>query len=143
MLRMTHFSRACCGAGEDQLAYSLQWLAMPRLVGDVTSARVSGSTAIVVPPRMTWYPATALDSTTKRPTLRLEHAFSTTVLGADTLAAVAELPPRAVYLALPNGDAARGLELVRQWYDIGEEWTARRGPYTLRAHALTLRVPRP
>jgi hypothetical protein len=142
MLRMTHFTSECCGAGQDQLAYSLEFTNLAALLGDITSTAVDTSTAIVVPPRMTWQTVNALDSMTRRPTLRVARAFRPAVLGADSLAKVGELPRRAVYVALPNGDIDRGLALVQAWYNAGPEETVRRGRYAMSFRRLTLRPER-
>jgi hypothetical protein len=85
MLRMTHFTRECCGAGQDQLAYNLQFTALSALLGDITASVVDDSTAIIVPPRMTWHTVDDVDATTRRPTLRRGRTFTPPVFGADTL----------------------------------------------------------
>jgi hypothetical protein len=143
MLRMTHFTRECCGAGQDQLAYSLQFTALSALLGDITARAVDDSTSIIVPPRMTWQSVGALDSTTRRPTLRRGHTFTPPVFGADTLRLLDAPPRRAVYVGLPNGDVERGLALLRQWYDVGRPTVARRGGYSMPFYRLALRASPP
>jgi hypothetical protein len=141
MLRMTSITRECCGAGQDQLAYSLQFTALSALLGDITSAEVHDSIAIVVPARLTWQTVNALDSASRRPTLEVEHAFTPAVLGADTLNMVAALPEQALYVAMPNGDVDRALSLVRASYDVGPPMVARRGSYSVAFYPLVRRPP--
>jgi hypothetical protein len=143
MLLMTSVTRECCGAGQDQLAYSLEFTALSGLLGDVTSAEVRDSIAIVVPPRVTWQLAGALDSASHRPTIALERAFIPLVLGADTLTRVSSLPRQAVYVGLPNGDVDKGKMLVDAWYDTGPPMFVRRGGYAVPYYRLARRAAPP
>jgi hypothetical protein len=143
MLRMTRLTRECCGAGQDQLANSLQFSVLSDLTSDLTSTLVDDSTTIIVPPRMTWEPVGRLDSRTRRRTLRTSGSFAPAVVGADSLAKLDELPRNAVYLALPNGDVAAGMNLLEAWYEAGPAVTARRGGYSMTGYRLAPRRIRP
>jgi hypothetical protein len=143
MLRMTRLTRECCGAGQDQLAYSLEFSVLSDLTSEVTQRVVTDSTAIIVPPRMVWQPVGRVDRLSRRRTLALERSITPPVLGADSLSRTPDVPALAIYLALPNGDVAGGRKLLQPWYEIGDSIKVRRRGYELTAYSLVRKSAMP
>jgi hypothetical protein len=140
---MTRLTRECCGAGQDQLAYSLEFSVLSDLTSDVTQRVVTDSTAVIVPPRMIWQPVGRVDRLSRRRTLTLDGSITPPVLGADSLSRTSDVPALAIYLALPNGDVAGGRKLLQPWYDIGDSIKVRRRGYELTAYSLVRKSAMP
>ena len=139
LLRMTRLTGECCGAGRDQLVYNLEFTTLSDLVSDVTASMANDSTTLFVPPVMRWETVGALDSTTRRRTLRRDHRFTPNLFEPDTLSLLDSPPVGAIYLALPNGDVEAGARVLARKYQLGEPRRFWRGRYSLTAYPLTLR----
>jgi hypothetical protein len=144
LLRLTRITHECCGAGRDQLVYNLQFTKLADLTSDAMAAfRVDDSTTVFVPHDMLWETLGKLDSTTRRRTLRRDHTVRPPLLEPDSLA-TRPTPPRAVFLALPNGDVAGAIHTLSVHYIVGPPKRMSRGAYWLDVYPLTLRgVPLP
>jgi hypothetical protein len=139
LLRLTRITHECCGAGRDQLVYNLQFTKLADLTSDAMEAvQADDSMTVFVPHNMLWGALGALDSTTHRRTLHRRHTVSPRLLEPDSLAAL-PTPARAVYLALPNGDIAQGMNALSAYYTVGPRRRVRRGAYWLDVYPLTLR----
>jgi hypothetical protein len=142
MLRMTGVSGECCGAGRDQLVYNLQFTVLGDLTSDATGAMMNDSTVVFLPTLTRWFNVGPLDPTTRRRILRRERALEPVVAEPDTLAQASMPPPDAIFIGLPNGDAAAAIRTLSTWYEINPAQRFRRGDYWIDAYRLTLRETR-
>ena len=144
LLRLTRITHECCGAGRDQLVYNLQFTKLADLMSDaMVAVRADDSTTVFVPHDMLWETLGKLDSTTRRRTLRRDRTVWPPLLEPDSLA-TRPTPPRAVFLALPNGDVARAITTLSLYYLVGPARRVSRGAYWLNVYPLTPRgVPLP
>ena len=139
LLRMTRVTHECCYNGRDQLVYNLQYPFLGNLTSDATAALADDSTTVFMPRRMHWEMVGPLDRATHRRTLRQTNVVEPRVYDPDTLATLVAPPANAVYIGLPNGDPAAGLQALGEWYEIGPPRRIQRGGYWLNAYRLTLR----
>jgi hypothetical protein len=122
--------------------YSLEFVEIERLMSDALAAfRPGDSTLIVVPDSTNWYAADLLDRATSHRTFARRGSIQATVTESDSAALYAPRFERGVYLALPNGNPGRGLEVLAESFVLGPERRFARGGYTLSAYALTPRRP--
>jgi hypothetical protein len=139
LFRLTRITHECCGAGRDQLVYNLQFTKLADLLSDaMVAVRAGDSTTVFVPRDMLWETLGKLDSATLRRTLRREHTVWPPLLEPDSLA-TRPTPPRAVFLALPNGDVGQGIRTLSAYYVVGTPRRVSRGAYWLNVYPLTLR----
>ena len=141
MLIMTSVTRECCGAGRDQLAYSLEFTRLHDLTDSVVATLVRDTATVIAVPRyMEWYSVGRLDRSTWRRTLRRTGSFRPMVMDRLWLIAQARKPPRSlVYVALPNAGNAAPLEQLANRYIIGPERRFEASGYAISAYELTLR----
>jgi hypothetical protein len=141
MLRMTRVTGECCGFGQDQLAYSLEFTVLQPLMDAALAATETGqaSRTIVVPDSTSWLfldpPAAgqrefAYRGRTQVKPVVLEH--SQVVRGGLHHAA-------AFYLALPYGDNARAMREMAAVYELRDERRFERNGYAIRLYRM---VPR-
>jgi hypothetical protein len=139
LFRLTRITHECCGAGRDQLVYNLQFTKLADLLSDaMVAVRAGDSTTVFVPHNMLWETLGKLDSATLRRTLRRTHTVWPPLLEPDSLA-TRPTPPRAVFLALPNGDVAQGMKALSAHYLVGPPRRVSRGAYWLDVYPLTSR----
>jgi hypothetical protein len=138
MLRMTRVTGECCGAGQDQLAYSLEFTAFHTLVDDALHTLApDDSTVIVVPDSTGWILVEGLDSASRRRTLASSGIVLPRMMEPRHLLNERPLPNVAHYLALPNGDDARAREDLARAYSLGPPRTFRRDGYALSVFELS------
>ncbi|HUQ79669.1 MAG TPA: hypothetical protein VM076_00955 [Gemmatimonadaceae bacterium] len=142
MLRLNSITHECCASGRDQLVYSVEFTELERLMSDALAAFAPGdSTLIVLPDSTNWYAAEVLDRTTHRRSFARVNVYQPTVVESDSASLYAAKFERGVYLALPNGNGARGLTLLEQSFAVGPERRFVRGGHVLSAYALSARRP--
>jgi len=141
MLRMTRVTGECCGTGQDQLAYSLQFTAFHDLVDDALGVLAPpDSSMLIVPDSTSWFQIGPLDARTHRRTLRRRSIVRVPVSEPLAVVALPVRPSLAYYLALPNGNNARALSDLGRVYEVGPERRFERGGYSLSTYML--RAPR-
>ena len=137
MLRMTRVTGECCGMGQDQLAYSLQFTAFHDLVDEALGVLgPPDSSMLIVPDSTSWFQIGPLDARTHRRTLRRRGVVGVPVSEPLAVVALPARPSLAYYLALPNGNNARALSDLGRVYDVGPEQRFERGGYALSAYML-------
>jgi len=140
MLDMTSITTECCGAGRDQLVYSLEFTRFHDLTDSVTATLVRDTaTAVALPSRMEYYSVGRLDRSTWRRTLRRAGAFEATVVDGPWVLARAAPPRSLVYVALPNARDSLTLALLSDRYAVGPERRFEASGYALSAYELRLR----
>ena len=144
MLRMTSISRECCGPGRDQLAYNLEFTTLAALSDDALAGMGAGdSTMVVVPDSTSWHTIPHLDPATGRRTAHVSGSIVPLVAEADSAPLFAAERRAAIYLALPNGPAARGLAELASAFVVGPERRLTRGPHALSVYRLEPRTGTP
>lgn len=147
MLDITSITGECCGAGRDQLAYSLEFTRFHELTDSVLVTLLRDTaTVIVVPSQLRYNTIGRVDSTTWRRTLRREGAFEPTVMTGPVVL-IRNPPPRSlIYIDMPNGKDSTSLAELSSVYDVGPERRFESDGYAISAYHLTLRrvaaVPR-
>jgi hypothetical protein len=141
MLRMTSITHECCGAGQDQLAYSAEFTVLATLLNRALEpARGSDSVAIIVPDSVDWMLIGRLDRATGRRTLSRRNVTQPRVVQHWKIIAGRESAPRsALFLALPTGNADRALLQLSRIYAVGDRRRYMVNGYTLDTYAVTLR----
>src|SRR5699024_6013557 len=109
LLRMTSITNECCGAGQDQLAYSAEFTVMHDLIdGALENTRGTDSLRIVVPDSLDWMIVGPLDARTHRRTLARRGVIDPQVIEHWKIFAGRTTPPRrATFIALPTGNNVR------------------------------------
>jgi len=138
LLRMTSLTGECCGAGQDQLAYSPEFTVLHDLVDDALHALSPGdSVAVVLPDSTSWFHIGPLDARTSRRTLRRQAVVPPRVLEVGEAIAFSGRVAPAYYLALPNGNNRKTLGRLGRVYDVGPERRFERGGYVLSTYTLS------
>jgi len=141
LLRLTSITHECCARGRDQLGYNLEFTTLEALMDDALAATQAGdSTLIVLPDSTNWRAVPLLDARTSRRTIDSAEAVVPLVVETGSAALNAHARPSGFYLALPNGQAQRGLTELAPAFVIGPERRFSRGPYQLSAYRLTPRA---
>jgi hypothetical protein len=140
MLDMTSVTAECCGAGRDQLVYSLEFTRFHDLTDSVVATLVRDTaTAIALPSRMDYYSVGRLDRSTWRRTLRRTGAFEPKVVDGPWIVARAVAPRSLIYVALPNARDSMTLALLSDRYVVGPQRRFEASGYALSAYELRLR----
>jgi hypothetical protein len=140
MLHMTSVTAECCGAGRDQLVYSLEFTRFHDLTDSVLATLVRDTaTAIALPSRMDYYSVGRIDRSTWRRTLRRTGAFDAMVVDGPWILARSDAPRSLVYVALPNARDSMTLARLSERYVIGPERRFEANGYALSAYELRLR----
>jgi hypothetical protein len=140
LLRMTRITDECCGNGQDQLAYNLQFTALGDVVDDALGTLLPKENPhIILPDSTAWFQIGPLDSASHRRTLRRHDTVRVPIVEVAGAVADSGRPQRAIYLALPNGQHERGLADLRRVYDFGPERRVEQHGYQLFAWDLTRR----
>ena len=144
MLDMTSITGECCGAGRDQLAYSLEFTKLHDLTDSVlTTLMRDTATAIVLPSQMRYHTIGRVDRATWRRTLRRDGAFDPLVMTGPMVLIRNPPPPSIIYIAVPNGKDSTSLAELSSRYDVGPERRFASGGYALSAYVMTARVSAP
>jgi hypothetical protein len=137
MLHMTRVTGECCGTGQDQLAYSLEFTVIHDLVDDALSTLAPPDSAVlIVPDSTSWFQIGPLDASTHRRTLRRHDIVHIPVSEPLAVLALATRPALAYYIALPNGNNDRALADLRRIYDVGPARRFERRGYSLATYVL-------
>jgi len=137
LLRMTRVTSECCGTGQDQLAYNLEFTAFHDLVDDALGVLAPpDSSMLIVPDSTSWFQIGPLDAQTHRRTLRRRSIVRVPVSEPLAVVALPIHPAVAYYLALPNGNNARALSDLARIYEVGPERRFVRGGYALSTYML-------
>jgi hypothetical protein len=140
MLNMTSITAECCGAGRDQLVYSLEFARLHDLTDSVLATLVRDTaTVIALPSRMDYLNVGRLDRSTWRRTLRRTGSFEPTVVDGPWVLARTAAPRSLVYVALPNALDSVTLALLSDRYVVGPERRFKASGYALSAYELRLR----
>jgi hypothetical protein len=138
LLRMTRVTGECCGAGQDQLVYNLQFTALHDLVNEALVAIAPrDSMLIVVPDTTGWILIGSLDRASHRRTLATENVMPLDVREPRYLAEPHRLPARGYYFALPNGDDRGARAQLARSYVLGKPRRFEHGGYALLVYELT------
>jgi hypothetical protein len=146
MLRMTRVTRECCGFGQDQLAYSLEFTTLQPLTDSALATIVTGpSTVLVVPDSTSWIFLDPPDTDrSRRFAYRTGAQFTPNVLEHSAVAAGKSRLESAYYLALPYGDNARAFRELAPLYEFRDERRFERNGYSLSTYRLLpRRAPQP
>jgi hypothetical protein len=138
MLRMTRVTGECCGFGQDQLAYNLQFTAIQPLVDDAVADMAGPEPIIVVPDSTVWL-FTAWPAGWPRRGARPDAPLAVRPLDHRRLVRGTDVPDTAWYLAMPNGDNARAIRELSALYDFGEARRYERSGYALSAYRIVRR----
>jgi len=140
MLDMTSITGECCGAGRDQLVYSLEFTRFHDLTDSVLVAMMRDTaTVIALPSRMRYHAVGRVDTTTWRRTLRREGAVEATVMAGPLILTLDTLPRSAIYIDLPNAKDPMTLGLLARLYAIGLGQRFEADGYAVSAYRLTLK----
>jgi hypothetical protein len=145
MLRMTSITKECCGAGQDQLAYSAEFTVLHDLIDLALQATTGAdSVTVVVPDSLDWLIIGPLDSRSHRRTLARRGIIEPRVIEHwKIFAGRADAPRRATFIALPTGDNNRALAQLAARYDIADRRRFSVRGYAIESYSLTLREKRP
>ena len=139
MLDMTSITGECCGAGRDQLVYSLEFTRFHDLTDQVLVAMMRDTaTVIALPSVMRYHTVGRVDPTTWRRTLRREGAFEPTVMPGPVMLTMDTLPRSVIYIDMPNAKDPMTLGLLSRLYSVGPARRFESGRYGLSAFPLTL-----
>jgi len=140
MLAMTTLTGECCGAGRDQLTYSLEFTRFHELTDSVVATLLRDTaTVIALPSWMRYHAVGRIDRATWRRTLRRDGAFEPTVMTAPVMLIRNPPPPSAIYIAMPNATDSTSLAELAGVYDVGPERRFESGGYAVAAYPLHLR----
>jgi hypothetical protein len=138
MLDMTSITGECCGAGRDQLVYSLEFTRFHELTDSVLSTLMRDTaTVIALPAEMDYHTVGRVDRTTWRRTLRRKGAFEPVVLGGPGVMADSVVATSLIYIAMPNARDSATLTGLSTRYAGGLERRFESGGYSLSAYELT------
>jgi hypothetical protein len=141
MLDMTGLTHECCGAGRDQLTYSLEFARLPILMDSALAQMAPDSdTVIGVPANMNWHTIGSLDRKSRHRTLRPVDAIMPRVMTRPAIAQAGDRPRTVFYFAMPNARDPDALEILSQWYDIGPEQRFADDGYALSVYNLRLKA---
>jgi hypothetical protein len=145
MLRMTRVTGECCGFGQDQLAYSLEFTNLQALTDSALAVIVAGpSTVLVVPDSTSWIFLDPPDAGRRRFAYRAGAAVKPNVLEHRAVVTGMSRPDSAYYLALPYGDNERAKRELAPLYDFRDERRFARNGYSLSTYRLLpRRAPQP
>jgi hypothetical protein len=141
LLRMTAVTHECCGYGQDQLAYNLQFTELQALVDTALADIAMETPTIVVPDSTVWlftaYPAGWPRHVGDR------NSRSVEALDHRRLVRGVSRPDTAFYFAMPNGDNVRARAGLIPLYDFTDERRYERGGYVLSTFRITRRSTQP
>src|SRR5687768_3650767 len=139
MLDMTSISGECCGAGRDQLVYSLEFARFGELTDSALTALMRDTaTVIVFPSRMRYNLLGRVDVRTWRRTLRRDSTAFQTVVEAGPVVLIAKEPPQSVlYLDMPNAQDPATLALLGNLYTVEAKGQFESAGYAMSAYRLT------
>jgi hypothetical protein len=140
LLDVTRRTQECCGHGRDQLVYSLEFTALPKLIDRALAAiHPTDKTAIVIDPLADWLVFGPLDRATWRRSFTRDGAFEAHVMDLVTLGNLDALPPEAFFFALGYVDNERDIGVLRTRYDIAQRLSFGYRGYALEVLRLRLR----
>ena len=145
LLRLTSITRECCALGRDQLAYNLEFTNVAAVTDfALETMRIGDSTMIVVPDSTNWRAIPRINPFTSRRAPSPIGGVEPLVTEADSAALFIGQRRAAVFVALPNGSAERGLKLLSRSFTIGPERRVVEGGYAVSVYRLNPRqVPLP
>jgi len=143
MLRMTRVTGECCGFGQDQLAYSLEFTVLQPLTDAALHAIEASipTPTIVVPDSTSWIFLDPPESGRRHFVYRLPSGAKPTVLEHREVVQGTRRPESAFYLALPYGDNARAMRELKALYEFRDERTFERHGYAIPVYRMTARAP--
>ena len=140
MLDMTSITGECCGAGRDQLAYSLEFTKLHELTDTVMATLLRDTTTVIVlPSRMRYNTIARVDPTTRKRTLRRDGTFEPIVMTGPVVLIRNPPPQSIIYIALPNGKDSTSFAELSARYDVGPERRFESGGYAISAYEMTAR----
>jgi len=143
MLRMTRVTGECCGFGQDQLAYSLEFTVLQPLTDAAVGAiEASAPTpTIVLPDSTSWIFLDPPASGRRHFAYRLPSGAKPRVLEHREVFQGANRPASAYYIALPYGDNARAMRELTPLYEFRDERRFARHGYWISVYRMTARAP--
>ena len=142
MLRMTSVTRECCGYGQDQLVYSLEFTVLQSLTDKALVAfDRPPNGAVVVPDTTSWL---FIDPPwgTSRPLGFWAGSTDRVVVDHGELVRGLARPDSGIYIALPFADNERAFRALSPSYAFADERTVRDGGYAMSVYRI-VRRPRP
>ena len=145
MLRMTRVTGECCGFGQDQLAYSLEFTTLQPLTDSALASIEAGQSAVtvVVPDSTSWIfldpPASGRRPSSYRGNARVKPV----VLEHSEVVRGGIRPTAAYYLALPYGNNARAMREMTPLYELRDERRFDRDGYAISLYRMVPRGPAP
>jgi hypothetical protein len=141
LFRMTRVTGECCGFGQDQLVYNLEFTNIQPLTWRALTVAGAGPAPVVVIPDSTnWI---FLDPPTSGRLLvgRNWARFGGRVYERRELVREPEVPDSALYLALPYGRNDRAMHQLRTLYEFRDEQRYSRAGYSISTFRMTKRRP--
>lgn len=136
MLDMTRITGECCGAGRDQLTYSLEFTRLHEVTDSVLTTLMRDTTTVVaLPSDMAYHAIGRLDRTTWKRTLRRNGAFEPVVM-TGPIDVRTEAPRSLLYIAVPNAKDSTALTRLASVYHVGPERRFQSDGYALSAYQL-------
>ncbi len=143
MLRMTRVTGECCGFGQDQLAYSLEFTVLQPLTDAAVGAiEASAPTpTIVLPDSTSWIFLDPPASGRRHFAFRLRSGEKPTVFEHREIVQGANRPASAFYIALPYGDNERAMRELKPLYEFRDQRRFERDGYAISVYRMTPRAP--
>ena len=139
MLDMTSITGECCGAGRDQLVYSLEFTRLHDLTDSVVTTLLRDTATVIgVPSGMRYLTVGRIDSTAWTRTLRREGAFEPRVMAGPAVG-TGEPPRSLLYIAMPNAKDSTSLADLSSLYDVAPERRFEASGYSVSAYQMTLK----
>lgn len=118
MYEMTSLTGECCGLGQDQLVYNLQYTGFSYAQDALFQALApTMETVIVGPGQVSWHAFTQLESKTHMRTLRRTDVYKPVFTQTRTVLLYRQLVPEFWFIDMPNTDNDSVRTALREFYD--------------------------
>lgn len=130
----------CCGFGQDQLVYNLEYTNFSKAQDALFAQLPIGDSVIFVSPKsVSWHPFAALDSATHRRTLHRDESYLPDYHEETRLLRKVAKIERFWFIIPPNADSRAERAAVERYYAPVEEITGSHGGVRYRATAFVRR----
>jgi hypothetical protein len=142
MLRMTRVTGECCGFGQDQLAYSVEFTNLQPLTDMALDAIGAGRSraTLLVPDSTSWLFLDPKASGQLRFGYERNGAVTPIVIEHRQAVDGSRRPESAYYLAIPYGDDARARRELGRFYEFRDERRFERDGYAMLLYRLQART---
>jgi len=142
LLRMTRVTGECCGFGQDQLVYNLEFTNIQTLTERALASVALGSAPVIVLPDSTsWMFLDPPNSGGRLLEGRSWNHLAAGVYEYRQLLRDSDAPDSLLYLALPYGRNDRAIHALSALYDFRNEHQYTHAGYAVSSFALTRRHP--